>query len=51
VKIGGRGQWRIEQARLEEWISGSTATQNGFSTSTPLTGTGDKRTSDQPPGS
>jgi Helix-turn-helix domain len=35
VKIGGRGRWRIERACLEEWISGSTATPNGFSTSTP----------------
>ena len=22
IKIGGRGQWRVERARLEEYISG-----------------------------
>jgi excisionase family DNA binding protein len=22
IKIGGRGQWRVERVKLEEWIAG-----------------------------
>lgn len=27
IKIGGRGVWRVERARLEQWIEGNTTTR------------------------
>ena len=29
IKLGGRGQWRIERSRLEEFIDKATPTQSG----------------------
>jgi len=48
-KIGGRGQWRIERTRLDEWIERLYRDTERFVDEHPFTGTGDKRTSDPPP--
>jgi excisionase family DNA binding protein len=39
IKIGGRGQWRIERARLEEYIELKYAETAEFVKSNPLTDT------------
>jgi excisionase family DNA binding protein len=49
VRIGGRGQWRIERARLEEWIERLYRDTERFIDEHPFTGAGDERTSDPPP--
>ena len=49
VKIGGRGQWRIERARLEEWIARLYRDTEQFIDEHPFTGgAGDKRASEPP---
>jgi len=49
VKIGGRGQWRIERIRLEEWIERLYRDTERFIDEHPFTGAGDKRTVDKRP--
>jgi excisionase family DNA binding protein len=50
VKIGGRGQWRIERARFEEWIERLYRdTEQFVDDEHPFTGTSDKRTTSGPP--
>jgi excisionase family DNA binding protein len=49
VKIGGRGQWRIERTRLEEWIERHYRDTERFIDEHPFTGAGDKRTVDKRP--
>ena len=49
VKIGGRGQWRIERTRLEEWIERLYRDTERFIDEHPFTGAGHKRPSDPPP--
>ena len=48
AKIGGRGQWRIEGARLEEWIERLYRDTEQFIDEHPFTGTSDKRTTSGP---
>jgi hypothetical protein len=36
IKIGGRGQWRVERARLEEYIAGKYAETAEWVRSNPL---------------
>jgi excisionase family DNA binding protein len=37
IKIGGRGQWRVERARLEEYIAGKYAETATWVQNNPLT--------------
>ncbi len=38
IKIGGRGQWRIERAKLEEYIERKYTETAGWVNENPLTG-------------
>lgn len=38
MKVGGRGQWRVERARLEAWIDTAHEDTARFVTEHPLTG-------------
>jgi excisionase family DNA binding protein len=38
IKIGGRGQWRIERTKLEEYIQGKYAETAAWVKENPLTG-------------
>jgi excisionase family DNA binding protein len=40
VKIGGRGQWRIERSKLEEWIERRYVETARFIEEHPFVGTG-----------
>jgi excisionase family DNA binding protein len=46
IKIGGRGQWRIERARLEEYIERKYTETAGWVKENPLAATG--RDEDEP---
>jgi excisionase family DNA binding protein len=37
IKIGGRGQWRVERAKLEEYIAGKYAETASWVQNNPLT--------------
>jgi excisionase family DNA binding protein len=37
IKIGGRGQWRVERAKLEEYIAGKYAETAAWVQHNPLT--------------
>jgi excisionase family DNA binding protein len=37
IKVGGRGQWRVESSALEEWISQSYVRTEEFVRTHPLT--------------
>jgi excisionase family DNA binding protein len=37
IKIGGRGQWRVERAKLEEYIAGKYADTAAWVQNNPLT--------------
>ena len=37
IKIGGRGQWRVERAKLEEYIAGKYRETAGWVKENPLT--------------
>lgn len=41
MKVGGRGQWRIERVRLEQWIQEAHEETERFVQAHPLTGPGD----------
>jgi excisionase family DNA binding protein len=36
IKVGGRGQWRVEAARLEEWIERTYADTREFISQNPF---------------
>jgi excisionase family DNA binding protein len=38
MKVGGRGQWRVERTRLEQWIDRAHAETERFVTKHPFTG-------------
>lgn len=38
MKVGGRGQWRVERVRLEQWIEQAHADTERFVTDHPFTG-------------
>jgi excisionase family DNA binding protein len=38
MKVGGRGQWRVERSRLEQWIDQAHADTEQFVTDHPFTG-------------
>ena len=38
MKVGGRGQWRVERSRLEQWIDQAHADTQRFVTDHPFTG-------------
>jgi excisionase family DNA binding protein len=38
MKVGGRGQWRVERSRLEQWIDQAHADTQRFVTEHPFTG-------------
>lgn len=42
MKVGGRGQWRVERTRLEQWIEQSHADTAGFVAEHPFTGQPDE---------
>jgi excisionase family DNA binding protein len=44
IKIGGRGQWRIERARLEEYIERKYAETAAWVKENPLTGREEEET-------
>ncbi len=46
IKIGGRGQWRVERSELEEYIQRAYAETRAFVSSHPL----GRDASDEPPG-
>ena len=41
IKIGGRGQWRVERTALEDYISRCYTETNAFVSAHPLGGEGD----------
>jgi excisionase family DNA binding protein len=41
IKVGGRGQWRIEEAQLEEYIQRAYKDTAQFVKAHPFTGAGD----------
>lgn len=41
MKVGGRGQWRIERTRLEEWITAAHADTARFVQDHPFTSQAD----------
>ena len=38
MKVGGRGQWRVERSRLEQWIDQAHAHTSRFVNEHPFTG-------------
>ncbi|PID96689.1 MAG: DNA-binding protein [Actinomycetales bacterium] len=46
IKVGGRGQWRVEAAQLEEYIQRMYAQTREFVTAHPLNGPGDDESAD-----
>jgi excisionase family DNA binding protein len=38
MKVGGRGQWRVERSRLEQWIDQAHADTERFVNEHPFTG-------------
>lgn len=38
MKVGGRGQWRVERVRLEQWIEQAHADTSRFVTDHPFAG-------------
>ena len=42
MKVGGRGQWRVERARLEQWIEQAHADTGRFVAEHQLTGQPDE---------